>query len=193
MSKFLCAYLAIMVTSLFTPTTVFFVLTSLNTSFALAGNLAPQQPNNVRAGQVIKKVNLLKLPHYYSDITGSVAAKEHINIQTRKSAWYFISTASLPPAGQLSGWVNMLNVRFISAVKRQGELGVKSLFSSVNNDSLPTVSTGVRGFDVDDLQKAKADLKQVALLNSYTVSAGAAARFAKQGKLKASHIKVKED
>ena len=142
---------------------------------------------------MIKKVNLLMQPSFQSNITGFVAAKEKINIQSRKSAWYFISTASLPQADQLSGWVNMLNVRLISSAKREGELGVKSLFSSVNNDSLPTVSTGVRGFDVDDLKKAKADLNQVTLLNTYSVSAGAAARFAKQGKLKVSLVKVKED
>ncbi|MCJ8293985.1 MAG: hypothetical protein MJK15_06220 [Colwellia sp.] len=193
MSRVFYSYLSIMATSLFTPTTVLCALVSLNTSLSFAANLAPQQPNNVRAGQMIKQVNLFKQPSFQSSITGSVAAKEKINIQTRKSAWYFISTATVPQTSQLSGWVNMLNVRFISAAKREGNLGVKSLFSSVNNDSLPTVSTGVRGFDVNDLQKAKADLKQVALLNSYTVSAGAAARFAKQGKLKASQIKVKED
>ena len=193
MSKVFSSYLAIIAISLFTMVIFIFVLASLNTSFAFAANPVIPKPNSVRVGQVIKKVNLLKQPSFQSNITGSVAAKEKINIQTRKSAWYFISTATVPQNSQLSGWVNMLNVRFISSAKRQGDLGVKSLFSSVNNDSLPTVSTGVRGFDVDDLKKAKADLKQVALLNTYSVSAGAAARFAKQGKLKASHIKVKGD
>ena len=193
MSKFFCAFLAIIATSPFIMATVLFVLTNFNTSFAFAANPVTQKPNNVRAGQMIKKVNLLMQPSFQSNITGFVAAKEKINIQSRKSAWYFISTASLPQADQLSGWVNMLNVRLISSAKREGELGVKSLFSSVNNDSLPTVSTGVRGFDVDDLKKAKADLNQVTLLNTYSVSAGAAARFAKQGKLKVSLVKVKED
>ena len=121
------------------------------------------------------------------------AAKEKINIQKRKSAWYLVSTETVAQKGQVSGWVSMLNVRFIATAKREGEFGVGALFSSVTNDSLPTVSTGVRGFDENDLKNAKADLKQLLLLNTYVVSTGAAARFAQQGKLQANKIKVKED
>lgn len=193
MPRYVNYCLSIIVTPLFITTVLLFTLVSVNVSFAFTAKTTAQQSNSVRLGQVIKKVNLLKQPNYQSDITGSIAAKEKVNIQTRKSAWYFISTATSPQTSDLSGWVNMLNVRFFAAAKREGDLGVESLFSSVTNDSLPTVSTGVRGFDVDDLKKAKANLKQVALLNTYAVSAGAAARFAKQGKLKVSHIKVKED
>ncbi len=152
-----------------------------------------QAANKARVGQVIKKTHLLKLPNYQSDIAGTVTAKEKINIQRRKSAWYFISTTSNEQTQQAFGWVNMLNVRFAARVKREGELGIESLFSSVTNDSLPTVSTGIRGFDESDLKNSKADLKQLLLLNTYAVSTGAAKRFAKQGKLKTNKIKIKED
>jgi len=157
----------------------------------------PETANKVRLGHVIKKTNLLKQPSYQSDVSGSVTANESININSRKRAWYFISTKTVPQispqAEHLSGWVSMLNVRFIATAKREGELGVESLFSRVTNDSLPTVSTGVRGFDENDLKNSKADLKQLLLLNTYIVSTGAAARFAQQGKLQANKIKVKED
>lgn len=193
MKKLLCYFLTktaskqVMVLSLISCCTL------LNVSFAFEDNLANQAAKKGRNGQVVQKTNLLKQPNYQSEVSGSVDANKNITIQTRERAWYLISTKETSQAAQLSGWVNMLNVRFVATVKREGELGVQSLFSSVNNDTLPTVSTGIRGFDVDDIKKAKADLKQVALLNTYAVSAGAAVRFAKQGKLQANKIKVKQD
>jgi len=171
---------------------VFFTM-GVSTGLAFEVKLIEETVNKIRMGQVIKKTTLLKQPSYQSESAGSVAAKENINIQKRKSAWYLISTDKIVQKGQVSGWVSMLNVRFIATAKREGELGVASLFSSATNDSLPTVSTGVRGFDENDLKNAKADLKQLILLNTYAVSTGAAARFAQQGKLQANKIKVKED
>lgn len=165
----------------------------VNTSLAFEAKLAEESASTARLGQVIKNTKVLKQPSYQSDSVGSVAAKEKINIQQRKSAWYLVSTEQIAQEGQVSGWVSMLNVRFIATAKREGELGVGSLFSSVTNDGLPTVSTGVRGFDEKDLINAKADLKQLLLLNTYLVSTGAAARFAQQGKLQAKPIKVKGD
>jgi len=154
---------------------------------------ATRTDSTTRMGQVIKKVNLLEHPSYQSGSTGSVEAKEKVSIQSRERAWYFISSASLGQVEQPSGWINMLNVRFIATAKREGRLGVESLFSSATNDSLPTVSTGVRGFDENDLKNSKADLKQLLQLNTYRVSTGSATRFARQGKLTINKVKVKED
>jgi len=187
-SKALSQVIVILITCSFAMT--------VSSSFAFEQALTEKSirtDNKARVGQVINKTNVLKLPNYQSDIAGTVEAREKINIQRRKRAWYFISTASTEQAQQSSGWVNMLSVRFIATAKREGDLGVESLFSHVRNDSLPTVSTGVRGFDESDLKKSKADLKQLLLLNTYAVSTGAAKRFAEQGKLKANKIKIKED
>ena len=53
----------------------------------------------------------------------------------------------------------------------------------MSKGSLPTVSTGVRGFDDDDLEKSRADFEQVARLNSFAVSKELAKQFAQSGKL----------
>jgi len=187
-----CYHFKVFIKAILVFSIVLFTM-GVNTGLAFEMKLIEETASTSRLGQVIKKSALLKQPSYQSESAGSVAAKENINIQKRKSAWYLISTEEMAKKGQMSGWINMLNVRFIATAKREGELGAASLFSSVTNDSLPTVSTGVRGFDENDLKNAKADLKQLILLNTYTVSTGAAARFAKQGKLLANTTKVKED
>lgn len=193
MMSFLCCYhLNIFIKATLVFSFVLFNM-AVNTSFASEDKLTEDVTSKARLAQVIKKTNLLMQPSNQSDTAGSVAAKEKINIQKRKSAWYFISTENRPKTGHLSGWISMLNVRFTATAKREGELGVGSLFSSVTNDILPTVSTGVRGFDENDLRNAKADLKQLLLLNTYVVSSGAAASFARKGRLQANKIKVKGD
>ena len=165
----------------------------LNTSFAVEPKLSSQKSIQARSGQVIRNSNLLNRPSFQSDIITRVKADEVIGINSRTRAWYFISTAKIPNDKQLSGWISMLNIRFIAGAKREGELGVKSLFSNINNDSLPTISTGVRGFDEDELKNAKADLNQLALLKTYAVSRDTAMRFAQQAKLQSNKTKVKED
>jgi len=192
MSLFGCYHLKVFIKAMFALGLVLFNIV-VNSCLAFEVKLIEEVANTSRLGQVIKKTDLLKQPSYQSESAGYVAAKEKINIQKRKSAWYLISTENIAQKGQVTGWVSMLNVRFIATAKREGELGVGSLFSSAINDSLPTVSSGVRGFDEKDLKNAKADLKQLLLLNAYVVSTGAAARFAQQGKLQANKIKVKED
>ncbi len=168
------------------------VFSSWASNDAFADNLSSQGQNAERIGQLIKQTNLLKLPEHQSDVIGSAKADKDISIKTRQRAWYYISSGLVPESEQLSGWVSMLSVRFTGSAKREGDLGINSLFSSATKGSLPTVSTGVRGFDEADLKNAKANISQLALLDGYSVSSGIAARFAKQGKLKSNEIIIKE-
>ena len=86
----------------------------------------------------------------------------------------------------------MLNVRFNGVAKRTGELGVASAFNSMSKNTLPTQSTGIRGFDEADLKKAKADFKQLAIVDAFQVSAAQASEFARQGQLNVNtNIEVK--
>ncbi|PKG82172.1 hypothetical protein CXF85_14850 [Colwellia sp. 75C3] len=168
-------------------------ISTFNISLAFDNELTSQISNKVRLGQLIKDTHLLKQPRYQSDPLVLVKAEENINIKYRQSAWYFISTMNSQTPETFSGWVSMLSVRFDSTPKREGDLGVQSLFSSVTHDSLPTVSTGIRGFDEGDLKNAKADLSQLILLKSYTVSSNTAVAFAHSAKLASNKTKVKED
>lgn len=136
-----------------------------------------------RSGQLVQKSTLFKKADQHSEVLTSLEAKEAVTVKSRQRAWYYISQDTETKPQALSGWVSMLNVRFLAQAKREGELGFTHALSSMSKGSLPTVSTGVRGFDEDDLEKSKADFDQVARLNSFTVSKAAAKKFAQAGKL----------
>ena len=135
---------------------------------------------NLQQAKVVSNSALYKLPQYKSPVITELTTDKTIHVFQRKRAWYQVKTDN-----DLNGWIKMLNVRFIGVLKREGELGVKDMFDSViTRQTKPTTSTGIRGFDEEDLQKAKADLQQLALLNSYQISADKAQSFAVKGKLK---------
>jgi len=146
-----------------------------------------------RTGQLVQKSKLFKEANQHSEVVTSLAAKEPVIVKSRQRAWYFVlqgksslditSQDKKTAPTQLSGWVSMLNVRFIAQAKREGELGFSHALSSMSQGTLPTVSTGVRGFDEDDLEKSQADFDQVERLNSFAVTKELAQQFAQLGNL----------
>lgn len=156
----------------------FYVLVSFFLIFSVLSISANEQP--LQQGKVVSNSPLHKLPQYKSPVITELASDKTIHIFQRKRAWYQINTED-----DLSGWIKMLNVRFTGVLKREGELGVKDMFDSViTRQTKPTKSTGIRGFDEADLQKAKANLQQLAILDSYQITPKKAQKFAHQGKLK---------
>jgi len=153
-----------------------FVLLSFIVSLSLS---AAQKPLINKVGRIVNASALHKEPKYQSDIVSQLVKDDAVNIILRNRAWYHISTFN-----ELSGWIKMLDVRFEGALKREGELGVESVFSSViNRKSSPTASTGIRGFDEDDIKSAVANIAQVKLLSNYQASQGTAQKFANEGQL----------
>jgi len=141
-----------------------------------------------RFAQVVKDTNLVKKPSSKADKVTALKKDQNITIKNRQRAWYQVITEN-----DLSGWIKMLEVRFSGEAKREGELGVKRVWNSITSGRTDTtVSTGVRGFDEEDLKKATAAPKQVALLASFSSDKKQASTFAKQASLKANDIIVKE-
>jgi len=141
----------------------------------------------VRAGVLVHKSKVFIEPRQQSQMVGTLNANEAIDIHRRQRAWYHVSNDD-----ELLGWVKMLDVRFSGVIKRASETGVANLLSSVTGGSdLPTVSTGVRGFDEEDLKKAKANVKQIELLNSYIIKKESLLDFIYEGRLVVNHITVK--
>jgi len=136
-----------------------------------------------RAGQLIQKTNLFEKADQHSGVLTQLSEKEQVTVKSRQRAWYFISQDEETKNIPLSGWVSMLSVRFLAQAKREGDLGFTDALSSMSKGSLPTVSTGVRGFDDNDLEKSHADFDQVERLNSFAVSKESAKQFALEGKL----------
>jgi len=135
---------------------------------------------SIKQGKVIKNTPLYKQANIKSNAIIELKADDNVVIHKRQRAWYQVTTQK---KSVYTGWINMLNVRFIGVSKRKGELGVAALLSSVQNDTSATTSTGIRGFDEKDLAKATANMEQVVLLDSYQVKQEEAIAFAKQGGL----------
>jgi len=142
--------------------------------------------NQEKVGLLVRQTNLLKSAKPDSEVITVLKASENITIKSRQRAWYYISPINIPDYSTnkiskgtpLFGWVSMLNVRFLAQAKREGELGLSAAFSSMSKGTLPTVSTGVRGFDDNDLKNSQADFKQVERLHTYKVSKESAKMFA---------------
>ncbi|NMP33235.1 SH3 domain-containing protein [Thalassotalea sp. M1531] len=140
---------------------------------------ASTNEQSAKLGKVIHSSALHALPKNDSQVITNLKPEQSVNVFERKRAWYQV----LSDAKQ-SGWIKMLNVRFLSGPKRTGELGVKNLFDSVVTKKVkPTASTGIRGFDEQDLKKAKANIKQLKLLASYQTTTSSANTFAKKANL----------
>jgi len=159
----------------------------ISSSNAFEKNMINKQD---KIGQLVRHTNWLKSAEAKSEVITVLKAKEKITIKYRQRAWYFISPASILDKSphnstniSLAGWVSMLNVRFLAQAKREGELGLSAAFSSMSKGSLPTVSTGVRGFDDNDLKNSQANFKQVARLHTYAVSKKSAIYFAQSAHL----------
>ena len=140
-----------------------------------------------RDAQLIKSSKLHQQADNKSEVIDTVLANKAVVVHKRQRAWYFVATEQ-----KVTGWLSMLNVRFNGVAKRTGELGVASAFNSLSKNTLPTQSTGIRGFDEADLKKAKADFNQLAIVNAYQISSSQVEAFARQGQLKTNkEVKVK--
>jgi len=177
-----------------------YAFTQSNTQGITKGTAEGISQNKVKRGQLVRRSDLLKNAEQHSEVIAVLEAKDSITIKSRLRAWYYISPENLPdnPSNKLTnkklgqktlyGWVNMLNVRFVMQAKREGELGLSAAFSSMTKGTLPTVSTGVRGFDDDDLKKAQTDFKQIECLHAYAVSKKSAKLFAQSGHLLSQNV-----
>jgi len=147
----------------------------------------PLHSSKTRDAQLVKSSKLYKKANNQSEVIETILANEPVIVHHRQRAWYFVATEQ-----KLTGWLSMLNVRFNGVAKRTGELGVASAFGSLTKNTLPTQSTGIRGFDEADLKKAKADFKELALVNAFQITPSQVKEFALQGQLKTNtNIEVK--
>jgi uncharacterized protein YgiM (DUF1202 family) len=167
-----------------------FIFTGLALSSSVYGKNSTEltqgklNQGKVQQGKVVKKTSVLAKPEFKSTVLGEISSEEKISVQTRQRSWYQIISEQ-----GLTGWVKMLNVRFIGVAKRQGEFGLSALVDSVKQTS-PTASTGIRGFDEEDLKKAQANFKQLELLGNYQSTTILAKKFAADAKLKTKNLAI---
>ena len=153
--------------------------------FAIVAILFASPANaNQSQAQMIKNTSVKKAPARTSAIIGQVKAQQKISILQRKGGWYQIDAVHTP-----QGWVKMLRVRFNRTPYRSGKTGFSSLLSVVKGGhSNITTTTGVRGFNEEDLKNSRADFLALNRMISFQVSAKASRIFARQGKLTARPV-----
>lgn len=141
----------------------------------------------LRNAQLVRNSSIYQQATNQSPIVSNLLAEQIITVHQRKRAWYFIATDD-----KITGWLNMLDVRFNGVGKRTAELGVVSAFTSLSKNTQPTQSTGIRGFDEAELKKAKANFEQLAIVKTYSSTKKSVTEFAKQGLLSVNKaVKVK--
>ena len=132
------------------------------------------------AGVALKDDTLRREPYAEAAATGTLKRNDKLNILEKKGAWVRVKSAGS------SGWVRLLSVKRGSGGSNRNEVaGVLSVASGRAGTGQVVSTTGVRGLNEEELKAAKFDEPQVKQLESYTVSAGEAQKFAAAGGLRA--------
>jgi hypothetical protein len=144
--------------------------------------LAPPALAATEPGSAIKADEIKAEPFRDAKSVGSVKAGDPVQIVKRDGAWLQIASPK-------KGWVKMLSIRKGGAAATGASLtGVAALASGRAGTGKIVSTTGIRGLNEEELKNAKFDEKEVKTVESYTVSKGAAEKFAAQGKLKARQV-----
>jgi len=128
---------------------------------------------------VIRATDLKQQPATDAATVASLAENTAVEALERKGGW----TRVKGDAGE--GWVRMLALRFGgTAPAKAGASGMTQLFNVARTGTSGTqVTTGVRGLEADQIAAAQPNPAELAKLEKFAVDAGAAEKFAAQGKL----------
>lgn len=118
----------------------------------------------------------------------SLPAESKVEVLRRNGAWSEVKTA----AGQ-TGWVRMTALKFGDGARRSEQpanaLGaLNNLLSAGRTSNTATVTTGVRGLDAEDLQRAQANPEELKKLEKFVADNNAAQLYARRAKLAANKL-----
>lgn len=137
------------------------------------------QAAQMKTAQTVNKSEVKQQPSHSAKTVTTLAKDAKVTVEKRQRAWYQITTSK-----GVQGWIKMLQLRFASAAA-QASSG--SLWNSLTTQNASTTaSTGIRGFNEQDLQQASPDMQAVKKLARFQASDKQVKAFAKQGKLKAN-------
>lgn len=128
---------------------------------------------------VLRAGDLLDKPFIDAGKNGQVAPNQPVSILQRQGAWAQVD------AGGRSGWVRLLNLRL-----EAGGVGATPVQAVLlrTGSSGRTVTTGVKGLDDGDIEKASIDPAQLAQLATLAVTGGEARDNAAQSHLAENQI-----
>jgi hypothetical protein len=136
------------------------------------------------SAKIVGDTELLKQPETNATSVASLKKDTIVSIKSRKRAWYEIATKE-----KVKGWVKMLMISFEGNASISGNNSVGNLFNSLSTQgSTTTASTGVRGFDEEDLERAMPNFAEVTKLGTFQVSSSKNKTFVSRGKLKTNQL-----
>ena len=135
--------------------------------------------------ELVRQATLRAAPQLDAKSISELPADTKVSEVAKQGGWIQVRTSD----GK-SGWLRLLEVRYLSASSGGGVLSGLSTLGNVarTGSTGATSTTGAKGLEVADLQRAQPDPQEVARLDAHRSSAEQAAARAQQVKLKAQQI-----
>lgn len=136
-----------------------------------------------------RATDVLAQPQSDAGKLASLAENDKVEVLRRSGAWSQVKTG----AGQ-AGWVRMMHLKPVSAGAGSGGAAqgpggaLANLLGSGRSANNATVTTGVRGLQEEDLQKAQANPDEFRKMQKYAASRDAGQAFARRNKLDAAQV-----
>ena len=136
----------------------------------------------------IKPVALKESAASDSKTIASLPANTTVDLMKREGAWVQLGS------GSDVGWAKLFDIRLASAqtapAKGSGAGGAGQILGLATGQRPPSVTTGVRGLDEDQLVKAQPNPQEFVKLVSFQVTKEQAQQFAATGKLTAREVEL---
>ncbi len=134
-------------------------------------------------GYTVRDTELKEKPFLDAATVSTLPSKTAVEVLTRRGGWMEVRSSD----GKQRGWARLLNVRLGDPERRPPSGNLLSALGIGNRprpQTTATVTTGVRGFSEEDLQKAEPAPEELKRMEGYAADAPALARFAREGNLK---------
>jgi len=139
---------------------------------------------SVWAGQaaiVLKDTQVMDAPNTSALTIIPISKDTQVTLLKRKGGWYKIETSE-----QQTGWLRMLNVRFISEQESNQKSIAKILRETAMMPPASGITTGVRGMTDEEMKQNKQPQKTLRLeqLKNFVPTEESVRKFAEEGKLR---------
>ncbi len=141
-----------------------------------------------------RATDVLAQPQSDAARLAALAENDKVEVIKRSGAWSEVKTG----AGQ-TGWVRMMHLKPAGAAGKPDGGGINPmsalsrLAGSGRTGHTATVTTGVRGLQEEDLQKARANPEEFRKLQRYTTAREAGQAFARNSRLAQTQVDYLQD
>lgn len=141
-----------------------------------------------------RATDVLAQPQSDAGKLASLSENDKVEIVRRSGAW-----SEVKIAGGKTGWVRMMHLKPVNAAANAGGgagnpvAALANLMNSGRTSNSATVTTGVKGLQEEDLQRARANPDEFRKMQKYTASKDVGASFARTSRLAASHVEYLQE